>query len=131
MSLPLRAPIPYWIWTITSCRCEIDVQIFSGHRQVSLGILGQFHSLTFHLFDLIGLFQAKKVFLSMFPDEEFLPRVPDPEDVITEDAENPPSQPFPDEAPEDQGPAAEATENQSTDEAGITHETETTPSPAQ
>ena len=67
----------------------------------------------------------------MFPDEEFLPRVPDPEDVITEDAENPPSQPFPDEAPEDQGPAAEATENQSTDEAGITHETETTPSPAQ
>jgi len=44
-----------------------------------------------------NVLQAKKVFLSMFPGEEFLPRVPDPEDVITEDMEE-----FPPEAADEE-----------------------------
>ena len=79
--------------------------------------------------------QAKKVFHSMFPEEEFLPRVPDPEDVITEDMDDSQSQPFPSVetsenqspdvgTPENQPPDVENPENQPTD----ANENEATPS---
>ena len=71
----------------------------------------------------------------MFPEEEFLPRVPDPEDVITEDVDDSQSQTFPRvetsenqspdvETPENQPPDVENPENQPTD----ANENEATPS---
>ena len=39
------------------------------------------------------------MFLSMFPDQEFLPRVPDPEDVVVEDTQTPPVEPEAEDAP--------------------------------
>lgn len=31
-------------------------------------------------------FQARNIFQSMYPGEDFLPKVPDPEDVVLEDS---------------------------------------------
>lgn len=36
---------------------------------------------------LLCLFQAKRIFTEISPDEEFLPRAPNPEDIIFDDGE--------------------------------------------
>ena len=57
-------------------------QIKSNLLLILLLILN-FHKNVFNwLVHFSFIFQAKEVFLKMFPNEEFLPRAPDPEEIV-------------------------------------------------
>ena len=53
--------------------------------------------------------QAKEIFKSMYPNEDFLPRAPDPEEIVLEGDETP--------GPRFEGDAAECTEKQDVEKA--------------